>query len=189
MSNPMKVEYCKKIDVSLSYTLTAHNVCPPSDYIPEKCRTCCCESSDNVHFFHPEEPPVRCGTAEAARYKVSLINHYHSECHPDYVVPPGLEENQIPYFTRPIVATHRPRRVMDTCNVARNILRVVKDIDHMPAKIIGDIINATQDVLPHIYALPSPETVLRYRRKKQVMFFSATPSNSYATIVSKLVRY
>jgi len=118
-------------------------------------------------------------------YKVSLISHFHPECHPYYDVPP----DQFPYFTRPIVVTHPPGRVMTTCNMMNDvILRVVKYIDHMPAEIIGNLFNITRNV-PRLYAIPSADTVLSYRRKKRVMFFSATPSNSYASLVSKLVSY
>lgn len=168
---------------------TARMVCPPSDKIPDKCRTCCCRSSDNVHFLHPDESPAPCEASETATYKLTLKSDYNPECHPDYVVPPGLEEGQFPYFTRPIVTTNRARRVMTTCNVAANILRFVENIDHTPAQLINEIINVTHNVpLAHRYALPSPESVLSYRLRRRVMFFSATPSTAYATVVSKLVR-
>ena len=68
------------------------------------------------------------------------------------------------------------------------ILRVVKYIDHMPAEIIGNLFNIARNV-PRLYAIPSADTVLSYRPKKRAIFFSATPSTSYATLVSKLVSY
>ena len=56
--------------------------CPRSDPI-EECRTCCCESSDNVEFYDPDATEPEC-TASPATYKMSFIFTWSPTCHPDY---------------------------------------------------------------------------------------------------------
>lgn len=167
-------------------TSIAHGMCPPAEFIPDKCRTCCCLSSDNVELFHPNAPSISCRSTEPATYKVALINHYRPTCHPDYIVPPGLETGQLPYFTRPTVSVHRPVQVLDRCSVDRNILFFVRNIELMAQEIIQVTENATRGGTPHI--LPDASTIVGYRFKRRVAYFTATPSTFHASVVSKLVR-
>ena len=41
-----------------------------SDHI----RTCCCKTSDNADFYHPDTAIQQCSATEVAEYKVSLIH-------------------------------------------------------------------------------------------------------------------
>lgn len=164
----------------------AHGVCPPAEFIPDKCRTCCCLSSDNVEFFHLNAPSVPCGSTESATYKVILKNYYNPTCHPNYIVPPGLETGQLLYFTRPSVSAHRPVQVLDRCFVDRDILFFVQNIELLAKVIIDTTENVTRGGTPHF--LPDASTIVAYRFKRRVIYFTATPSTSYASVVSKLVR-
>ena len=76
-------------------------MCPPIADQPEGCRTCCCKSSDNVDFFHPEAASqTECGATDDAEYKVSLIPTVSDICHPDLPFPGNSE------FSDLLIASH-----------------------------------------------------------------------------------
>ena len=74
-------------------------MCPASEHIPKKCRSCCCVSSKNVEFYEPNHTPS-CEATGVATYKVSLKPRISRR----YCQPNLMENN--PYFSGLVVGAH-----------------------------------------------------------------------------------
>jgi hypothetical protein len=92
----------------------AGDVCPAVEHQPEDCRTCCCHSSPDVDFFHPNvASQTECGARDSAEYKVSLIPTISDICHPNLPFPGNSEFSDLilishggfQFFTRAVTDT------------------------------------------------------------------------------------
>ena len=168
---------------------TAHGVCPPSEYIPKKCRTCCCLPSDNVEFYHPDGPNTVCGASESATYKVSLISQYSSTCHPDFPVPADFGT---PFFTGLLITSHGAVTGYDKClnHIGDGLLHYLKYIDSNTEEVLeGATTAATYALAENIYYdiyITDASRILG-NRKRKTGYINVNPNNSYSTVESKLV--
>lgn len=165
---------------------TACGVCPPSEYIPRKCRTCCCLSSENVEFYHPDGPNTVCGASEPATYKVSLISKYSSTCHPDFPVPADFGT---PYFTGLLISSHGAGTAYDKClnNFPDGLLHYLQYIDSNTEEVLEAATMQAADSVFYDMYITDASRVLDTRKRK-TGYINVNPDNSYITVESKLVR-
>ena len=165
---------------------TAHGVCPPSEYIPEKCRTCCCLSSESVEFYHPDGPNTACGASESATYKVSLMSRYSSTCHPGFPVPADFGT---PFFTGLLIFAHGAGRAHDKClNIPDWLLRYFEYIDSNTEAALEEASAHAQHRFIYNAYITDASRVLDTRKRK-TGYINVDPDNSYITVESKLVRH
>ena len=164
----------------------AQDVCPPLEYRPERCRTCCCKTSDNADFFHPEvASQPKCTATDVANYKVSLIPSISPVCHEDYPFVGGVNNA---YFSDLLFASHTPRHVFDSCggepveSVADYLMRTgeiyQETVDHLENLITN---NSVFDYYVSTAVLEQAKT----KRRSARIYFS--PESSYLTLIVKLV--
>lgn len=161
------------------------DVCPAVEDQPRNCRTCCCKSSNNVEFYHPENPPQTvCNASENAQYKVSLIPTISASCHPHYPFEGG---RNAAYFSDILIASHLPLRLIDTCvrNVSTNILNYLVDTEEALGSS-EDLFAEGYDNVIHDHYL-SPETLERGNRRRRSGIIEVSSEMSHITLISKLV--
>ena len=180
---------------------TARDVCPPAADQPEKCRTCCCKSSDNVEFLHPYgNTYTECGAYDDAVYKASLIPTISPTCHPDYPFVGGVDAAR---FSGLLLFSHYGYRVLDKCStdIEKNLLFqfIVNPgaILPMADQLIEDAIEdgRIKDIFLHDDDydddddddMDDDEWASKAETKRRVGYINVCPSASYITLVSKLV--
>ena len=84
-------------------------MCPPIEHQPERCRTCCCQSSDNVEFLDSD---FVCNEDEDVHYKVAFKYNLNSRCHPEYF---SNSVNETPYFSGLAISSLGYREIFDRC--------------------------------------------------------------------------
>ena len=160
-------------------------MCPAGEYIPEKCRSCCCVSSENVEFYDPSHTPS-CEATGKATYKVSLKPRISPRyCHSNLTASD-------PYFSGLAITAHsKSLRDHDKClntQYPEGLLPFLRNFQNVALtrgvlekdKRLGIINNFFVD----------SNLMSRHPRRKgrRSGFISITPSVSAVTVVSKLVR-
>ena len=164
----------------------AQDVCPPLEYRPERCRTCCCKTSDNADFFHPEvASQPKCTATDVANYKVSLIPSISPVCHEDYPFVGGVDNA---YFSDLLITTHPGVQIYDSCgdNIFPNPARYIEMTEEILPIVRGALEQEVADGILHDYYLGSRvlEPAKRKRRSARV---GVSPSMPFMTLISKLV--
>ena len=157
------------------------DVCPPVEDQPKNCRTCCCKSSNNVEFYHPEDPShTECGASENAMYKVSLIPTISTSCHPRYPFENG---SNAAYFSDILIGSHGPARLIDTCvrDYSDNVLNYLLNTE----EVLGSSENIFAEGFEDMYL--SPEALERVRRRRRSALIEVSSTKSHITLISKLV--
>lgn len=157
-------------------------MCPSSEHIPRKCRTCCCLSSDNVEFSHPDGPNRVCAAREIAAYKVSLISDYNPTCHPNFPVPADFGT---PYFSGLAISSHTQNgRAYDKCViVARGVYGFVNNQENARPTLQAQV---AQGILYNYYL--GNNVFIRRKGRRRVGYIRTSPDAPSVTVTSKLVR-
>ena len=150
---------------------------------PENCRTCCCKSSENVEFFHPEAAPEReCGASDDALYKVSLVPSISYVCHASY---PYVD---IAVFSDLFIVSHFGYFVFNkTVTEDTDIYTFIVDTDRVLPTLQDLLDYEIEHDLIHDYVLPDEEACEDRRRRTGVI--NVTPYMRYMTLVSILVSH
>ena len=163
-------------------------MCPPLEDRPGNCRICCCQTSDNADFYHPDTAIQQCTATEVADYKVSLIPTINSVCHSSYPFFGGGVTSS--YFSDLLLTTHAPVQVFDSCgeNIFQNTRNYITSTEEQVEFTIGILDSEVEkdDVLFSYYLRAS--VLERGNRNRRSARINMSPSQPYLTLISKLVR-
>ena len=156
-------------------------MCPPAQYQPKNCRTCCCKSSDNVDFYHPETAyQPECGATDNAEYKISVIPTISPLCHydVDFPISGGLA-----YFTDPKMTSHHGEQHY-TKIVDAEFLNFTDAYNvwlefHFESEVEQGII--------HDFSVPCVGLDCPEDSKRSVGYLDLSPYSRYISMISKLV--
>ena len=167
------------------FTHSAQDVCPPAEYQPENCRTCCCKSSDNVDFYHPEAAyQPECGATDNAEYKISLIPTISPLCHYDYPFTDGIDAA---YFSDLLVTSHGPFQGFDACLdvIFENIFNYLVRTEEVSMSIREFLASETSDGIIRDFIL-STDVLEPGNMKRRSGFIDVSPTYPFLTLISKL---
>ena len=165
---------------------TAGDVCPPAEHQPVNCRTCCCKSSDNVDFYHPEAAhQPECAALNDAKYKVSLVPTISSRCHHNYPFTNGIDSA---YFSDLAVTSHGAVRLFDACvdEIIDNIFNYLTRTEEALLPTEELLAQETKDGIlrDYIFSTDALEPGNMKRRSGSIF---VSPTHSFLTLMSKLV--
>ena len=175
--------------VNNPFNSAASDVCPPSEERPSNCRTCCCKTSDNAHFYHPDSiPEHQCTATEPADYKVSLIPSISNVCHNTYpFFGGGGAKNS--YFSDLLLATHGPVNNFDSCGeqMSSDVREYIVSTEHLLPVIRRNLeLQVDSGILGSYYV--GSKVLERGQPKRRSGRIDVFPWAPYLTLISKLVR-
>lgn len=160
-------------------------MCPSAEDQPYDCRTCCCKSSDNVGFFHPDGAyEQECGARDNVVYKVSLVPTVDVTCHSDY---PSLRSAD---FSGLLIVAHSGYLAFNrSVTEDSSLFEYIVDMDTVEPLLREHLEYEIEVGLIHDFFLPSdePENCGDEERKRRIGYISVTPEERYVSVVSTLV--
>ena len=162
-------------------------MCPPSEDRPRNCRTCCCKTSDNADFYHPDTAVQQCTATDVADYKVSLIPTISSACHSSYPFFGGGVKSS--YFSDLLLATHGPVQVFDSCgdNIFERLRNYITSTEEQVEFTISTLDSEVEKNVLFSYYLRA-SVLERGNRNRRSARINISPSRPFLTLISKLVR-
>ena len=160
-------------------------MCPAPRYETYECRTCCCKSSDNVAFFHPDGAyEEECGAHGDTEYKVSLVPTVDLTCHRDY---PYLEFAD---FSGLLLLSHFGFLTFNkTITEETELFQYIADMETVLPVYEEHFEEAKEFGAIRDFFLPNdePEPCGDEDRKRRIGYIEVSPYHRYVTAISSLV--